>query len=389
MTPLDSEWSAAVVQDLAGLDALEGEWAQLYARCPTATPFQTHSWSVSWARTYLRPGQPRVAVVRCNGRLVAVAPCYVRRVGPWRVLAPLGGAITDHTDVLVEPGTESAAWWHLTQALLGTPGWQVVDLPELPPRAAAYGWARGWPGRVTRLPSSTCLELPAAAMPHLLARMPARTANTMRRKLRKADAAGFEVTEVAPAAVPTALDDLLRLHRVQWSGRNGNPVHTTDRFRVHLSGALTRMVPDGQAALLEYRLAGELVLSQIELLGRETLSYYLAGVSPRARELVDTSALQVREDVALAVRLGLRRYSMLRGTEDYKARWRPDVVVQQRLLLHRPGGVGAAGFPLVVRLLLRARVLLKAHAPWLQVIRVRVSRARARGASSGTGTAAG
>lgn len=71
------------------------------------------------------PGQPRVAIVRCDGRLVAVAPCYVRRVGPWRVLAPLGGAITHHTDVLVEPGTESAAWRHLSQALLGTPGWRV------------------------------------------------------------------------------------------------------------------------------------------------------------------------------------------------------------------------------------------------------------------------
>src|SRR5688500_9937384 len=90
----------SVVRDQAGLDALAADWAALYAACPSATPFQSHAWSAAWARAYVPPGRLRVFVVRSSAELIAVAPLYRTRRGPWSVLALLGGDISDFLDVL-------------------------------------------------------------------------------------------------------------------------------------------------------------------------------------------------------------------------------------------------------------------------------------------------
>jgi CelD/BcsL family acetyltransferase involved in cellulose biosynthesis len=365
-----------VVRDLAELLALESAWAALYAGSVAATPFQTHGWVTAWAAAYVPPQRLFVVLVWQDGRLVAAAPLYRRGRGRWAVLAPLGGAISDHTDVLVEAGAEAAVWPVLTAALLDEPGWALLDLPEVRPDASVRGWSAVWPGSVAVLSASSCLELPVLPIRDLLARMPGRTANTMRRKLRKVDAAGVEVRRVPPADVPGAVDDLLRLHEEQWAGRNGTAEHFTGRFRAHLTDALRRMVGAGKAAVVEYRVDGDLVIAQVLLLGRDTLSYYLAGIAPRLRQRVDTAAVIVRHDIEMALEQGCARYSMLRGEEDYKTRWRADVVRQERLLLARPGPVGT------VRALLAdgtARSIqgVKTWAPWVQSVRSRLKGAPA------------
>jgi CelD/BcsL family acetyltransferase involved in cellulose biosynthesis len=337
------EYEGTVLRTVADLEALASQWDRLHGACPEATPFQTHAWILAWARAYLRDGDLRVAVVRSGERLVAAAPLHLRRRGPWRLLAPLGGEISDHTDVLLDPDAAPAAGERLVRVLLADTGWDLVDLPETRPDAAVHRWLAAWPGHVTRVVASTCLELPAAPAQDLLSRMPGRTANTMRRKLRKVDASGVQVRDVDAARVPAAVDELLRLHWEQWAGRGVTEEHLRDRFRGHLVDALPRMVASGQALVREYVLDGELVASQIDFLGGGALSYYLAGISPSLRARIDTAVLLVCHDVELAVSRGLARYSMLRGQEDYKLRWRPDSVVQERLLLHPPAVPARAG----------------------------------------------
>ncbi|MCU1605705.1 MAG: Acetyltransferase involved in cellulose biosynthesis, CelD/BcsL family, partial [Modestobacter sp.] len=348
-TAVRGELQTDVVRDLEGFDALAADWAQLYADCPPATPFQSHAWLAAWARAYGVGDQLRVVVVRSAGRLVAAAPLVRTRRGPWAVLAPLGGDITDVVDVLVrepvEPGVDAA----LTAALLAESGWRVIDLPEVAPAGGVLRWSRTWPGRSTTVAASRCLELPAVPLPEQLDRLPGRTASTLRRKLRKVDQLGVQVTGTPAADVPAGVAALLALHEEQWRGRGGNPEHLTPRFTQHLTEALTRLVADGQARLAQYRIDGELVAAQIDLLGHDTLSYYLAGVSPRLRELADVSSMLVRHDLEQAVAAGLPRYSMLRGLEDYKYRWRPDPVQQHRVVLSRPGLLAGAGYPLLVR----------------------------------------
>jgi CelD/BcsL family acetyltransferase involved in cellulose biosynthesis len=368
---------AEVVRDQARFDALAGEWAELYAACPTATPFQTHAWLTAWARAYCSPGALRVVVVRSSGRMVAAAPLHLVRRGPWPLLEPLGGSLSDFTDILLAPGAASDdAAAALTRALLAEPGWRLLDLPEVRPNAAARRWVTGWPGGVTRLESATVLELPGLPLPELLARVPGKTAGVLRRKLRKVDASGVKATTVPEPDVPEAVANLLRLHAEQWQGRGVNPEHLSDRFAAHLTEAATRMVADGQAFLVCYCADGEVLGCQLDLVGHDFLGFYLSGISPHLKDRIDVASMQVRHDLELTRTAGLPRFSMLRGIEDYKLRWRPEHVRNERLLLSPPGFPGAVGYPELVRGRAAAVRWAKDRAPWIRDVRDRLVRLR-------------
>jgi CelD/BcsL family acetyltransferase involved in cellulose biosynthesis len=224
------------------------------------------------------------------------------------------------------------------------PGWRVLDLPEVLPGSAARGWVDGWTGGIRRTPSSLNLQLPALPMPEILARIPAKTAGKIRRKLNKIDKLGIERVELSPAAVPAAIGELIRLHEAQWAGRRGNPEHLTERFRTFFGAALQPMVDRGQAVVVEYRLDGRLMASEVHLVGHQQLSYYLPGIDPELRQHIDTSVLLVSRGLDLARRRELPEYSFLRGDEDYKLHWRPDHVTAERILLARQGLLGSGGF---------------------------------------------
>lgn len=341
--PPPSSPRVVVVADHAGLDRLAGVWDDLWRRTPGATAFQAHAWSSAWARAYVPDGRLAVVTVWDGDAMVAAAPLYRLRRGPVPTLAPLGGALADSTDVLLDPAVPDAGP-RLVRALLGVPGWRVLDLPEVLPGSAAQGWAQAWPGRARRAPSSLNLQLPVLPRAEVLDRLPSRTAGTLRRKLKKIDELGVERVELTRADVPAAVEELIRLHEAQWAGRRGNPEHLTERFRTFLADAVGAMVDRGQAVFVEYRLDGRTMASEVDLVGSRQLAYYLAGIDPALREHIDTSVLLVGGALEAAERLGLPEYSFLRGDEDYKLRWRPEHVTAERFVLARPGLLGSGGY---------------------------------------------
>ena len=345
---MTARWDTEVLADQAAFDAVADEWEDLFAACWTATPFQSHSWLAAWSRAYVPRGRLLVMLVRRGGRLVGAAALHKERRGPVPVLAPVGGAISDHTDVLLAPGCPSGVWEQLTRALLADRHWALVELPDVAPQAAIRGWARAWPTRTTQLLSSSCFVLPALPLPDLLARMSAGTARRFRHERTAIENLGLEARDISASDVEKAVARLLRLHADQWEGRGGNPEHRSDRFRDHLTEALGRMIADGQAVLSEYHIAGDALGSQLHLVGRSTLYGYILGVSPHLRSRVYTAALLVPHGVELARQRGLAQYSFLRGLKEYKQRWHPVRIDQQRIFLHRSGMTGMAGFPVTV-----------------------------------------
>jgi CelD/BcsL family acetyltransferase involved in cellulose biosynthesis len=393
--PEGGDFSGELIRDGERFTALAADWDALYRAAPRATPFQTHAWLDAWWRAYGRAGRLRLVVVRdVSGRLVAAAPLHLRRRGPVRVLAPLGGAISDFTDVLVAEDLlaseeVAAALACLRTALAEAGRWDVVDLPEVRPGSAADLLFDAWPARRWSTPASACVEVHATGFEDLLRGLPGKRASEIRRRLRRADALGIEVAPVPPAEAAEGVAEMIRLHEEQWEGRGGNPEHLRPRFSQHLSEAVTPMIRDRRAVLTRLRLGGELMAVNLVLLGHDMAGGYLLGVRPGLYKKLDFFPYLLRHDLQTATEAGLSVLSMLRGRESHKNRWNPVVQLNRRLVLAKPGTLLAHPYAGAVLARTRAVDLARRWAPWLRQAQQRlvILRAALRRGGSGSGAA--
>ncbi|HEX8344288.1 MAG TPA: GNAT family N-acetyltransferase [Actinoplanes sp.] len=353
------EWSAETRIDDDALKAVEREWNDLHGRCASATPFQSGAWVRSWWSAYGRAGGLRLVLVRRNGQLVAGAALMARRHRFSTVLTPMGAGLSDFEDVLVDDRFAAEATRRLIGALLECRRWDRLQFDECRPGGAARRLYDAWPGARWRGAGSTCLEIAVAPVQQTLATLPRDTAKSFRKKLRRIDAAGFEITEAPATEAAAAVRDLLDLHRRQWEGRPGvNPEHVSPRFEQFLGGAIGDLVGTGQAVVLQYRRGGRVVASELLIVAPDLVGAYLFGFDPELREEISVIVMLDSQALVLADRLGRRTLSLLRGVEPYKLRWRPRPVPNERLVLVRPGSLAGAVHPPY----LRARVTALAAA---------------------------
>ncbi|MGR8008715.1 GNAT family N-acetyltransferase [Streptomyces hypolithicus] len=317
--------------------ALRGAWDALHRRCAASTPFQSHAWLHSWWLSYGTAGRLRVVLVRRHGRLIGAAPLMlVHR--PMPLLVPMGGAISDFFDVLVDDDDRASAIAALERGLDRAARQTVVDLREVRPGAAAEELYENWTGTRRRLTDSVCMELPAEPMDALVGRMQSSRAQRVRAKLRKIDALNIEGRVVREHELPGAVGRLLHLHELQWRGRGVTVEHLRPRFAEHLVRATRRMLRDGDAAVTEFRLDEKVVAVSMTLQSGLLSGGYLYGADPGLREKkVDVATMLLRQEAELAAASGRGVLSLLRGAEPYKNHWRPETVTNQRLLLARSG----------------------------------------------------
>ncbi|WP_225821432.1 GNAT family N-acetyltransferase [Streptomyces naphthomycinicus] len=322
-----------LVTDEVRFAGLAPAWGRLYGRCAAATPFQSHAWLYSWWLSYGRPGRLRVLVVRAGGELLAAAPLMlVQR--PLPALVPLGGAISDYADVLLDD-TDARAADALTEALAGAARTALVDFGEVRPGGAVERVYERWSGPRHMVRDSLCLELPGVPMEGLTARLPAKSAQRVRAKLRKVDALGVWRRTVRPEDVDAALGRLLALHRLQWQERKVTSEHLQPRFREHLVRAVGPMVRAGNAVVTEFLIADEVVAVDLTLLSRGLAGGYLYGAHPCLRERKADVAVMLLDACTEYVGGERGTLSLLRGDEPYKHHWRPERVDNRRLLLAR------------------------------------------------------
>lgn len=342
MTAYGRALSVEVCTDERAFAGLAGEWERLHSACPSATAFQSHAWLHSWWQSYGRPGRLRLVLVRRRGELVAAAP-LMRVHRPLPALVPVGGAITDICDVLIDEEVAAPGAGALADALAELARTALVDFREVRPGGAMERVYLCWRGPRHRLPDSVCLELPAVSMNELVGRLSSRHAQRVRSKVNRLARLGIEWRVVSEDQTEAALGRLLALHRLQWQGRGMSSEHARPRFLEHLVRSAAPMTRSGQAAVMEFLLDGTVVAVNLNLLSHGAggagglAGTYLYGFHPRLRERkVDVAVMLLHASTEhLSSAAGHRVLSLLRGDESYKYRWHPEKVVNQRLLLAR------------------------------------------------------
>ncbi|MFL5575073.1 MAG: GNAT family N-acetyltransferase [Gemmatimonadaceae bacterium] len=336
------ERATVSMDELTSADALEAlapEWRALWARSPSATPFQSPDWLLPWWRHFGR-GEPLVLALRDAGALVGVAPFYTFHDGAGRPgrLVLLGTGNSDRLDALFDAGFEErGAGAVLARVTAGGRDWDVCDLQRLAPSSPLLAAASpdGVTSDVVEEEPCPVLSLPASAegIEAVVSRGFARRLDYYARRAARAGVVRVEAAD--ERTLGEQLDALFALHEARWRRRHepgtlGDPVVRS--FHREAAAALLR---GGALRCYALRLGGRIIAVYHGFADRRRSYYYLGGFDPEL-ETLSPGSLLVAHAVREAMREGAREVDFLRGREPYKYRWgATDRPTYRRLLRRR------------------------------------------------------
>jgi CelD/BcsL family acetyltransferase involved in cellulose biosynthesis len=342
---------------VADLEATRRDWEPLAER--SRNVFATWEWARTWWRHFGRDRQLLLTVCRgAQGRAVAIVPLCMSSVGPVRTMRFVGHGPADQLGPVCAPADRG----HAAQALLWALRhrdcrWDLFLAETLP---VEDGWPAVLGGTVRRRESSPVLDLAGLDWEAFLASRSSNFREQVRRRernLARRHALRYRLTD-DPAHLDDDLDVLFRLHDERWAGERSSALTAPARafHREFAELALQRgwlrlwiMEADGEpvAAWYGFRFGG-------------AECYYQAG---RRRDWDRSSVgfVLLAHSIREAMNDGMREYRLLRGAEEYKARFasRDDgletIAVSRGLLGHAALGAATAARTLPENVRHRAR----------------------------------
>ncbi len=368
---------------LASID--RASWDRLAGATPWATPFSSWAYHRAWWDAYGDSAHEETTVLTLAGAgpdadPVAIVPLMhrheieatdlerhttIRHADDSR-LTPVPGSATaiffgasyhtDYATILADPSRLPVVAEALVASLRAraegtaraggpSPDWDVVDLrrlrcgdPATDALAAAFRRIErdaGWTLNLEREDVCPVVSLPTGgSIDDLLATLDKKERHEIRRKARRAEAAG----DVALVESPDPLSDLeafIDLHQARW-GADGlfPPTAGGAQSRVFFRRLFELFGVDGPLRLSFLTISGRRVAAGVHFETPDRLYYYNAGVDPTARDL-SPGVVMVERFARRAIERGQRTMDFLRGDEPYKYEWGAVDEPIQRLLVRR------------------------------------------------------
>lgn len=306
------------LERIEDLERLQSEWIGLWRSCPHATPFQLPQWLIPWWRN-LGSGSLRGCAVKCEGRLVALAPCFVVN----RTLYLVGTSNSDILDVLIAPEHEAASMNALLDFFADSAGeWDGCEFHQLPPESplllVSPPWLTGC--QVCTEEQSPFIRLPANCA-SLAAAVPPGIYRKSRYYRRRAGQEGeFTVDSARPENLDEFIDALFRLHGERWSARGENGMLSQERIRAFHRETIPAMLAARMLRLIGLRIDGQIIAIYYGFSDGRRAYAYFGGFDPRF-ELIGPGTILIGEAIEDAVRDCLLEFDFLRGQEPYKYKW--------------------------------------------------------------------
>ena len=359
-------------------------WDRLAAASPWATPFARWGFHRAWWDAYGANAHEQTLVVVDPAAAQPAAPLAIvplmhrheveqddailrtRLRGDARLaltaVAPTAKAVffgatyhADYATLLAGPADLPAVAEAVVDALATPSGahdpdhpapWDVVDLRRLrrgDPAASALAHAfeaRGGAGWTVVLEREDVCPVvtfePGADFEAYLGTLEKKERHEIRRKLRRAEAAGEVRLERATDPVAD-LDEFVDLHQKRWGDRGlFPPTPGGDQSRLFVRRLFELLAGDGTFQLHFLAVAGRRIAAGIWFEDADAWYLYNAGVDPEAREL-SPGILMSAKAIEGAIAAGKHRFDYLRGDESYKYEWGAVDEPIQRLLVVRTG----------------------------------------------------
>jgi len=282
-------------------------WEALWRSCPTATPFQTPAWLLSWWE-YFHPGDLNGYIIESKGQLVAFAPFY--REG--NLLKLMGIGISDYLDGLCRP--------EFAHALLSCVD-QPAEFRQL--RRCSPFFADN------SEPDQPCPLLEFSAIPK-------RMTQNIHYYTRRAEREGSVTWEsVDYHNLRELLEGLIDLHTAEWQTRGRSGVLSDSDLRAFHRAAAPRLLEAGVLRMYGLRLNGRIIGVFYGFFHNGRLYCYLSGFSPDHQH-VSPGTLLVAHAIQCARSEGATTLDFLRGEEPYKFLWGAQSQATYRRIIDQP-----------------------------------------------------
>ncbi len=330
--------TAECLNTTSELEAFSGEWREFFRRIGCQTPFLSVEWMASWWRHWGGKNRLFIVTVRQgSGRLVAIAPFYVRRsvFGP---LGPRGLCFlahkwvgSDHLNILIDPEYEQPA----IQALLGflaqrRAEWDYIELADGEEASPAFvrlceGFQSiGMTQRVTHTETCPYTALPSSFETYL-AGVGSNLRYNFRRRRRALEREGeFKFMVLRnQAELQERFGEFVRLHRLRFERQLKYSSFLAPHIQDFHADALKHMAANGMARLFLLQVNGKAVGALYGFSVGKTFSFYQTGIDP-AWQRLSVGLVMMGCAIEEAIRTGHERFDFLRGDEAYKFQWAQD-----------------------------------------------------------------
>jgi len=313
---------ARALRDLASAERLQPEWNDLWSRCPHATTFQLPEWLLAWMRSF-EPSYPLLIQVRRSDQLVGLAPLFIYQSESERVLALMGGGVSDYLDILVDPDFASETLALIWNHIKDEPDWTALDLTDLPSTSQLlHPLHNDFDFSKTDHDICSGLTLPSKIdeLKNLFPFRQLRNLRNARNRLHRAGSVHIEVA--ARENLLSFLDTLFDLHGQRWVLAGQLGVLADPAIQSFHKMVAPQLLVRSVLRLYALRLNGRIIASLYALFERDTASCYLQGFDPDYARFSPGVHL-LGSVIADAVREGKQRIDFLRGREPYKQHWGP------------------------------------------------------------------
>ncbi len=327
--------SATIVRTDASLEQLAGEWRELFKRSGCRNAFLSFEWLGAWWRHWGRRHRLWIVTVRTrSGRLVAVAPFYVRRslLGGWApsALCFLGtpGVGSDHMNVLVEPEYAEFSVDAIVQLVVAQRAeWDYIELAdseESSPTMTRFFQGLqdfGMSPEVTRTIDCPYTELPAT-FERYLEGVGANLRYNFRRRWRALEREGNAefLTLAGGPELHERFGELVQLHRLRFGNQRKHSSFLALDVQAFHADALTRLAAEDLARLFVLQVGGRTVAALYGFSSGKTFSFFQSGMDPAWAKL-SVGLVLMGCSIREAIRSGHDHFDFLRGDEAYKFQW--------------------------------------------------------------------
>jgi CelD/BcsL family acetyltransferase involved in cellulose biosynthesis len=335
----DSSW---------GFTTLRPEWNSLLHESAADCPFLTWEWLHSWWTHVGRASTLRIAAVRADGQLIALAPfCLTPGVLPRLDMLGTGEAGSDYLDVIIRRGYEREALPALERFFYAQS--LPLRLTHLSQAAAAGDIATrlvasGWHAETTH--GGTCPYIPLAGhtWESFLGTLGSSHRANVRRRIRaleqKFDMSFTRVTTQAERH--EALAAVIAWHKRRFVARG--TAFMNDALRAFHDEVTRRTVDEGWLRLFVLRLNGAPVAVMYGFLYGGTFYFFQHGFDDRYQQH-SVGLVLMALSIRAAIEEHAQEFDMLWGTEPYKSLWARDARELRNIQLFPPtiGGLVQRG----------------------------------------------